>query len=172
MMPRKLPSDAFSYYHSLGPDRSYEAVAEKYGVSKRTVTRLAKQETWQARVEEIERKAREAADRKAAETIEQTNQRHLRSVKVIQAKALEALRSKSLQHPMDAVRALQLAIKLERLILLEIGERPGAQTIEITMPDWRRHYQERLDRGELPSAKAQDRKKTDNESTDGDAKSN
>ena len=36
-MHRKLPPDAFEFYFALGLARSYEAVAEKFGVSKRTV---------------------------------------------------------------------------------------------------------------------------------------
>ena len=35
---------------SLGPGRSYQAVADRYGVSKRAVTALAKRENWQARL--------------------------------------------------------------------------------------------------------------------------
>jgi len=45
-MARKIPADAFDYYASLGPDRSYRAVAERYGVSKRAVTKHAAAEGW------------------------------------------------------------------------------------------------------------------------------
>ena len=45
----KLPHDAFSYYVSLGPGRSYTQVATKYGVSKRAVTFKAGKATLQAR---------------------------------------------------------------------------------------------------------------------------
>ena len=41
-MTRKIPDDAFEFYVGLGPNRSYEAVAEHYDVNKRSVTRCAK----------------------------------------------------------------------------------------------------------------------------------
>ena len=40
-MNRKIPPDAFAYYFSLGPNRSYLAVAKHFGVSKQAVTKLA-----------------------------------------------------------------------------------------------------------------------------------
>ena len=47
---RKIPPDAFDFYFSLGPPRSYQAVANKYGVTKRAVTNLAGREDWQRRL--------------------------------------------------------------------------------------------------------------------------
>jgi len=37
-MSKKIPPEAFEYYVSLGPARSYEALAGKYTVSKRPAT--------------------------------------------------------------------------------------------------------------------------------------
>ncbi len=37
-MSGKIPPDALEYYLVLGPDRSYQKVADHYGVSKRAVT--------------------------------------------------------------------------------------------------------------------------------------
>ena len=51
---KKIPSDAFDYYFSLGPGRSYQQVADRYGVTKRAVTALAKRESWQARLADVE----------------------------------------------------------------------------------------------------------------------
>ena len=64
-MSAKIPGDAFAHYVSLGPGRSYAAVAEKYDVTKRAVTKLAARENWQQRIHEIERKARRASEEKA-----------------------------------------------------------------------------------------------------------
>ncbi len=47
---------------SLGPGRSYQQVADRYGVTKRAVTALAKRESWQARLAEIEEKSRVRLD--------------------------------------------------------------------------------------------------------------
>ncbi len=128
-MSAKIPPDAFEYYLGLGPGRSYGAVAEKYGVTKRAVTKLAAREKWQERILDIERKARRASDDKAAETLEQMNDRHLKSLRVIQGKALEALRAMPLSTAMEGARCLDLAIKQERVIRGEPSDR-SALTVE------------------------------------------
>lgn len=130
-MKRKLPPDAFDHYLSLGLARSYASVARKYGVSKVTVTKRAKKENWQKRVLEIEAKARTASDEKAAETMEAINARHLRSARVIQAKALEALKSMSLGTAMDAVKALHMGVRQERLILGEPTDRNAVNVEDV-----------------------------------------
>ena len=128
-MSAKIPPDAFEYYLGLGPGRSYEAVAQKYDVSKRAVTKLAARENWQQRIHEIERKARRASDDKAAETLEQMNDRHLKSLRVIQGKALEALKAMPLNTAMEGARCLDLGIKQERVIRGEPSDR-SALTVE------------------------------------------
>ena len=139
-MPRKgrIPSDAFALYISLGPRRSYTAVAERYSVSKRSVTALAKREDWQMRVEEIDRKARESTDRRAVETIEEMNTRHLKSMKIVQGKALEALKARSIESAMDAVRALDLAVKQERVARGEPTERTAVSVEEAIKREYER----------------------------------
>ena len=92
-MNKKLGTDAFAYYWSLGSDRSYQAVADKYGVSKRAVVSVGKAENWQQRIADMERKAHEAVEKKMVETLEQMSERHIRVCKLIQGKALEALKS-------------------------------------------------------------------------------
>ena len=77
-MSAKIPPDALQFYLSLGPGRSYEAVAQKYGVTKRGVVKHAQKENWQARILEIERKARHSSEQKAVESMEMMNDRHLR----------------------------------------------------------------------------------------------
>ncbi len=54
MPRRKIPDNAFDFYFGLGPSRSYQAVADEYGVTKRAVTKLATKERWQKRLEELE----------------------------------------------------------------------------------------------------------------------
>ena len=45
-MTKRIPDDAFSFYASLGPTRSYQAVADRYWVSKRAVVKHAAKEKW------------------------------------------------------------------------------------------------------------------------------
>ena len=54
--------------------------------------------------------------KKYLESLEGMNLRHLKSLKIIQGKALEALRTMPLSTAMEAVRALDMAIRQERLI--------------------------------------------------------
>ena len=115
-MNRKIPLDAFDYYFSLGPGRGYQAVADKYGVSKRAVANLARREDWQSRIAEIERKARDRGDEKKVESLEEMNERHLKMLKAIQGRALQTLQTLPLASAMDAVRAIKVCIEKERII--------------------------------------------------------
>ena len=122
-MKRKLPPEAFDFYVSLGIDRSYQAVATHYGSSKGAVTALAKRDDWQHRLVTVEEKARSRANEKAVETLEQVNDRHLKIARALQGKALEALRSMSLQEARDVIRAIDLGVRQERVILGEPSDR-------------------------------------------------
>ena len=122
-MSRRLPDEAFTYYVSLGPSRSYSAVAENYGVNKKTVTRAAVAQRWQERLADAETEARDNAQRKLVESLDEVNERHLRMLRAVQQRALETLRSMPLKTAIDAVRALHDAIKNERLVLGEPGDR-------------------------------------------------
>jgi len=115
-MATKLPFDAFEYYLSLGPSRSYQAVANHHEVSKRTVTNRALKESWQKRVSQIEHEARERVNQKASETLEQMTERHLKQLRAVQGRAIEALRAMPLNTAMEAVRAIGLAQREERAI--------------------------------------------------------
>ena len=128
-MKRKLPGEAFDFYVGLGVGRSYQAVADHFSVSKGAVTALAKRDGWQSRLAKIEAEARSKSNQKAVETLEQVNDRHLRIARSLQAKALEALRNLSLEEARDVIRALDLGVKQERLILGEPTDRQ-AQTVE------------------------------------------
>lgn len=137
-MARKIPKDAFDVYMSLGPGRSYKAVADHFGVSKRAVTNRATKEKWQERATEIETKARQGAEQRLVETLEDMNTRHLKSLRVVQARAVEALRGMPLQSAMEAVRALDLSIRQERLIRGEPSERTALQVEEVIKREYQR----------------------------------
>ncbi len=103
-MPR-LPVDAFEQYVAMGAARTYEALAVRLGVSKRSVVRKATAEGWQARLRRIDAAATAKFDEQAANEASVVNERHLRVVRAIQGKALQALQSLPLATGMDAVRA-------------------------------------------------------------------
>ena len=123
-MKRKIGIDAFEFYLGPGMNRSHQAVADHYRVSKRAVTAMAKREDWRGRMASIEAKTRERSDDKAAESLEAMRTKHLKIVSVVQGRALEALRSLPLNKAMDAVRAIDISLKQERLVMAgPAGER-------------------------------------------------
>jgi len=128
---KKIPTDAFDFYLGLGPQRSYTAVAANYGVSKRAVTSLAGREQWQERLSTIERAAREKSDTKAVETLEEMNTKHLKALSFVLGKAIEALRSLPLDKAIDAVRAVEMVLKQERISRGEPGERTALDLAEV-----------------------------------------
>src|SRR5687768_15235574 len=125
MARRKIPADAFYFYVSLGPAGSYEEVAKHYGATKRAVVRVAMKERWQERARELESEARARTRERAIESLEAMNERHLKSLRVVQGRAIEALKAMPLDTAMAAVRALDLAIKQERSIRGEPVEGAG-----------------------------------------------
>ena len=137
-MTRKLPTDAFDVYVSLGPSRSYATVAKQFGVTKRAVTKLAAKEGWQGRLAQLEAKARERSDTKIVETLESMNGRHLKMLQVIQGKALEALKAFPLRDAMTAVRSLDLAIRQERTIRGEPGDRTAVAIEDVIRGEYQR----------------------------------
>ncbi len=134
----KIPPDAFTFYFGLGSDRSYQAVADRYGVSKRSVTKLAVQENWQDRVATLGRKARENSDQRILETLEDMNERHLKTLRVIQGKALETLKAMPLASAMEAVRALDMSIGKERIIRGEPSDRTAVSVEETIKREYER----------------------------------
>ncbi len=137
-MSNRIPGDAFEAYFALGIDRSYQTIADRYGVSKTAVVKCANREGWQERIRDREAKARATADKEAVEGLEAINRRHLKAVRVVQAKALEALRSKPLKTAMEAVRALDLAIKQERLVVGEPTDRSVVSVEEAIRREYNR----------------------------------
>jgi hypothetical protein len=115
-MRRKIPPEAFSFYLGLGQARSYDVVAAHYRVTKRAVTNLAVKERWQEKLDAAERQARAKAEEKAQESVDDMKSRHLKTMQLVQRKALDALRSMPLTTAMDAVKALAMAVDRERLI--------------------------------------------------------
>ena len=138
MANRKIPPDAFDFYFSIGPRRSYQAVAEKYGVTKRAVTSIAKRENWQRRMLEVEAQAQVKADQKKVETSEAAKERHLQALRLVLGKGIEALRQMQILTPMDAVRAIGLAVRETRVELGEPSDRTAISVEEIIKREYER----------------------------------
>jgi len=137
-MVNRIPEHAFDFYANLGPGRSYGQVAKEYGVSRRAVAQRADRDGWKARLQHIEEEARKRGDERLVETFDEVRSRHLRTVRAMHARALTALKQFPLQDPMQAIRAAELTIKLERMILGEPSDSPGGSVEEITREEMRR----------------------------------
>ncbi len=155
-MARKLPHDAFEFYVSLGADRSYQVVADHFGVTKRAVTNRGRQESWQSRVAEIEAKARRGAEQRVVETLEDMNTRHMKSLRIVQARALEALRKMPIETAMEAVRALEIGIRQERLVRGEPSERTAINVEEVVRREYARWMEIEDDTELEPEERTQD----------------
>jgi hypothetical protein len=137
-MRNRIPEDAFDYYLGLGAGRTYVAVATHFKVSVRGVTKRALKDGWQERIAKIEAAARNKADEKAAESLEAINDRHLKMLRAIQAKALQGLQRLPLDNAMDCVRALDLAIRQERVVIGEPGDRTEVSVEDIVRKEYER----------------------------------
>ncbi len=136
-MTRKLPPDAFEFYVSLGLDRSYQVVAEHYGVSKRTVQNCADREEWTKRMVKIEHESRERADKRIGETLDDIRERHMKTLRAMNGRAIEGLKSFPITSAMDAMRTAEMVIKLERLVMGEASERKEVTIEEVTKRELR-----------------------------------
>ena len=119
-LPHRVPqSEAFAMYCGLGHVRSYAAVAKQYGVSTRAVLFLAKRYNWAGRLREIEAVAEERMREAQVQALIEARERHLKSLKVLQGKALAGMRDQNARSLNEATRALETGIRMERLILGE-----------------------------------------------------
>jgi hypothetical protein len=128
---KRLPPDAFETYVDLGPDRSYRALAERYGVSKVAVVNKAKKERWQERLGELQVQARQESEKRAVESLKAVHERQLKAARFLQAKAIEVLQGQPAEKGIRAAGALNVAWKHELLLLGEPTERQ-ASVEEIT----------------------------------------
>ncbi len=137
-MANRIPADAFEHYVSLGGSRSYQLVADHFGVSKRAVVKKATKESWQSRLRQAETKAARITDKRVLEDMETMKTRHLKALKVIQGKALETLRQMPLKTGMDAVRALTMALKQELDLRGATDEQANATVEDIIKREYSR----------------------------------
>ena len=131
-MIRKITPDAFDYYVALGPERSYRGVAKHFEVSKRAVTDHAGKEKWAQRLKEIEARARAESDKRLVETLEEIQSRHIKMARAMAARALKAIMEYPLTSGMEGIRAGEIAVKLERIIMGEASERTEMTVAETT----------------------------------------
>ena len=151
-MAQRVPDEAFEFYVGLGHLRSYQAVADHFEVSKRSVTRKAVEEDWAGRVRELEANARKKTNQVLEETLEDMNLRHLKVARFLQNKALEALKSMPITKASEAVRAIEVSLRAERTARGE-PEDDTANGVEAMI---RREYERWMTNEEGGNAEGQD----------------
>jgi hypothetical protein len=134
---KKIPPDAYAFYLGLGPGRSYQAVAERYVVTKRAVAFCADRENWQKRIREEDSKLREKAEKQAAESNKTVRQGQLKVLRFIQGKAIEALKDMSITSAVDAAKVYTLALDKERQLLGDSGDENPSVVEQITRDEVR-----------------------------------
>jgi hypothetical protein len=132
MRKRKLTEDAFGYFVSLGAARRYQDVVDHFKVSKRTVVAAAKRENWAERLAKIDRDAQVNADLKIQETVEAMKIRHSKMLRAMATRAAKGLQEFPLTTGMEAIKAAEMVIKLERLLAGEPGDRTEIDIKEVT----------------------------------------
>lgn len=123
---------AFAEYVAMGDNRSYRAVAKKFGVQKRRIVNVARSKEWLARLTKIEADARVIADKKLTESRAEVHERHLRMIRAMASRGLKGLQANEFDNARDSARAVEAAIKLERTVLGEPAEHLSVTVAEIT----------------------------------------
>jgi ATPase subunit of ABC transporter with duplicated ATPase domains len=122
----RIPASAYEDYLALGPNRSYQVLADRLGVSKTAITNKARRENWQERIAALEEEGRRKAEARALDEIEKVRERHLKEARFLQARALQALRDLPPEKGVRAANALATAWRHELLILGEPTERAAS----------------------------------------------
>lgn len=134
----KLPADAFNFFLGLGSTRSLQAVAAHFGVSRQAVAKRAQREDWAAMVAKADAEVRDRGRQDVLESMHAVNERHLKTLQVIQRKALETLKAMPLGSAIDAVRALDLAIRQERVVRGEPSDRNAISVEDVIKKEYER----------------------------------
>lgn len=142
-MPR-LSENAFDYYLGLGNARSYQAVANHFGVCKQTVTNHAKKQRWQQRIAEATQAARNEAEAAFKRDEVDRKRHHLKVSRELIAKAADVLRVLPMT-AMESVQTIDMAMRCERLLLGEPTDRTENTLEEILREDVRQWMQRATD---------------------------
>lgn len=124
--------EAFTRYLALGEARTMNKVAKEFGVTRRAINKASRRGNWMARIAEIEKQTREETDRRATETLIQIRERHLQILRAVAMAGVKALKEYPLADGMQGVKAIEMAIKLERTILGEPSESSAVSIEAIT----------------------------------------
>lgn len=109
--------EAFAMYRDMGTERSIRAVSLKLGKSKTLIDRWSREKSWVERVRAYDNELAKEAKEKAVREHKAMTERHISIAMQIQKKALEALKSLSVENmsPKDIKEFIKMATDLERI---------------------------------------------------------
>jgi uncharacterized protein YdbL (DUF1318 family) len=129
----RIPENAFETYVAMGPDRSYQALADKLGVDKRSIVRLAAKENWAGRLAKIQEDARTATDKKLVADLHAVRERQLQEARALRGWAIKAMKELPAEKALKSVAsALSTAWRQELLLLGEPTDRQASTIEEVT----------------------------------------
>lgn len=110
------PSGSFEFWISeTGGNRKINALAKEYGVCHNTASGWIKDGRWNIRAEKIDAIVNKKTDSELVETLAQMNMRHVEDCRALWEKAAQFLADKPIKSTQDALKALELSSKIERL---------------------------------------------------------
>lgn len=133
-MVRRVLDDeeTFKYWVSLGDWRSYAKVCKHFHVGRRAVQKCATRNNWAKRLEAIEAATKKRTDELLTESRAEMRARHLRMLKAVATRGVQALQRLELTDAMQGVKAVETAIKWERTIMGEPNEAMAHSVPELT----------------------------------------
>lgn len=116
-MSNRIPHDAFQRYIDMGASRSYQALADALGVSKRAVTKRAKRDGWRKRLLDLQTEARLGGEDRVVADLRAMNRRHLELAHAMQRHGVALLLGGDAGSRVEALRSIRHGVDLERRII-------------------------------------------------------
>lgn len=120
-------NEAFEFYYSLGENRSYLKVADKFDTSKTTVYKWAKQFNWNERVQQRDIEIAKKLEKKTNTTVTNEKARYRTIVKAAINDFAKRLHEEEIE--VNSVLDLERLVKLDLLLMGEPTDRTeGGET--------------------------------------------
>ena len=108
--------EAFEFYYSLGDVRSYQKVAEEYGVTLKAVAQWSKSFNWQERIAQRDIEIGQQLKEKTMDTIINEKANYRKIVKLAMSQLVESMRAGEMTY---RIQDLERLIRLDMYLLGE-----------------------------------------------------
>jgi hypothetical protein len=129
-----LQHEAFEYYYSLGHDRSFDKVGDKFGFTPRTITEWSRRFGWQERIIQYDIESSQKLKEKTIDAVVQEKANYRKIIKKMVGDIVDALKDGKFKA--KNVQDLERLIKLDLLLMGEITDKTEVkQDIGLTRED-------------------------------------